>query len=181
MNCRQAGRAPAAGRWSTCCRWKQGERINAMLPVREFYRRTASSSWRPPPAPSKKTAGRFLAPALERHHRGRPARRRPTDRCRHHRWQPGIMLFTSAGKAIRFRNRTCARWAVRLRCARRQARQRKQRVISLIIGDDGDVMTVTAIRTVSASARRSWTVPGVKGRGGQGVIALPWSQRLQRP
>jgi DNA gyrase subunit A len=44
----------------------------------------------------------FSNPAQGRHHRRRPRRGRLPDRRGHHRWQHDVMLFSDAGKAVRF-------------------------------------------------------------------------------
>jgi DNA gyrase subunit A len=85
-----------------------------------------------------------------------------------------IMLFTSAGKAMRFKE-SDVRAMGRTACGVRGVRLGKeQRVISLIIGDDGDVMTVTE----NGYGKRTPIVQfPIKGRGGMGVISIKTSAR----
>ena len=107
----QAGRTARGKPMVNLLPLEQGERINAILPVREYtedrfvFMATASGTVKEDPA------GRFLAPALERIIIAVDLRDDDqligvgiTDGSQ------SIMLFTSAGKAIQFKgNRTCAR------------------------------------------------------------------------
>jgi DNA gyrase subunit A len=85
-----------------------------------------------------------------------------------------IMLFTSAGKAMRFKE-SDVRAMGRTACGVRGVKLGKdQAVISLIIGDDGDVMTVTEN---GYGKRTPIDQFPVKGRGGMGVISIKTSAR----
>ena len=84
------------------------------------------------------------------------------------------MLFTSAGKAMRFKE-SDVRAMGRTACGVRGVKLGKdQAVISLIIGDDGDVMTVTEN---GYGKRTPIDQFPVKGRGGMGVISIKTSER----
>jgi DNA gyrase subunit A len=88
--------------------------------------------------------------------------------------QQSIMLFTSAGKSIRFKE-SDVRAMGRTACGVRGVKLGKgQRVISLIIGNDGDVMTVTENGFGKRTAIEQFPI---KGRGGMGVISIKTSDR----
>jgi DNA gyrase subunit A len=85
-----------------------------------------------------------------------------------------IMLFTSAGKSIRFKE-SDVRAMGRTACGVRGVKLGKgQRVISLIIGDQGDVMTVTEN---GFGKRTPIDQFPIKGRGGMGIISIKTSER----
>jgi len=85
-----------------------------------------------------------------------------------------IMLFASSGKAIRFREtdvRSMGRTAAGVRGIRLDP---GQRVISLIIVGDGDILTATANGYGKRTPVDDYPV---KGRGGKGVIAIQTTER----
>jgi DNA gyrase subunit A len=85
-----------------------------------------------------------------------------------------IMLFASSGKAIRFREknvRSMGRVAAGVRGIRLSG---DQRVISLIILSEGQILTATAN---GFGKRTPVDEFKVQGRGGQGVIAIKTSER----
>ena len=85
-----------------------------------------------------------------------------------------IMLFSSAGKSIRFKE-SDVRAMGRTACGVRGINLGKgQRVISLIVGSDGDVMTVTEN---GFGKRTPIDQFPQKGRGGMGVISIRTSDR----
>ncbi len=85
-----------------------------------------------------------------------------------------VMLFSDAGKAIRF-NETDLRPMGRTACGVRGIRlQPGQRVISLIIVDEGDVLMATGNGYGKRTAVSEYPV---HGRGGQGVISIQGSER----
>ena len=85
-----------------------------------------------------------------------------------------VMLFSDAGKAIRF-NETDLRPMGRTACGVRGIRlQPGQRVISLIIVDEGDVLMATEKGYGKRTAVSEYPV---HGRGGQGVISIQGSER----
>jgi DNA gyrase subunit A len=88
--------------------------------------------------------------------------------------QQDIMLFSSAGKAIRF-NETNVRAMGRAACGVRGIRLgESQRVISLIVAAEGDVLTVTEN---GFGKRTPVDQFPTKGRGGMGIISIKTSQR----
>jgi DNA gyrase subunit A len=85
-----------------------------------------------------------------------------------------VMLFSDAGKAIRF-SETDLRPMGRTACGVRGIRlQPGQRVISLIIVDEGDVLMATEKGYGKRTAVSEYPV---HGRGGQGVISIQGSER----
>ncbi len=156
---------------------EDGERINAVLPVREFddshyvFFATASGT-------VKKTP-------LSEYSRPRPSGiiaidLRDGDQLVNVALTHGrsdVMLFTDAGKALRFTEtevRNMGRSACGVRGVRLEA---GQKVIALIVVGEGSVLTVTengyGKRTPVDDYPR-------KGRGGQGVIAIQTSERNGR-
>ncbi|MGB5200619.1 MAG: DNA gyrase C-terminal beta-propeller domain-containing protein, partial [Sedimenticolaceae bacterium] len=153
---------------------QQGERINAVLPVREYaedrfvFMATAHGTVKKTPLVdfSRPRTSGIIAVDL-----------REDDRLigvdltdGHQR----VMLFTSAGKAIRYQE-SDVRAMGRTACGVRGVKLGKdQRVISLIIGNDGDVMTVTEN---GFGKRTPIDQFPIKGRGGMGVISIKTSAR----
>ena len=85
-----------------------------------------------------------------------------------------IMLFTNAGKVVRFPE-------VKVRCMGRQASgvrgvklQDDQRVVSLIVSRDGDILTATQNGYGKRTALDEYRL---SGRGGQGVISIHVNER----
>ena len=153
---------------------EQGERINAVLPVREYtqdrfvFMATASGTVKKTPLVdfSRPRASGIIAVDL-----------REDDQLIGVDITDGsqsVMLFTSAGKSMRFRE-SDVRAMGRTACGVRGVRLGKgQRVISLIIGNEGDVMTVTE----NGFGKRTPIAQfPVKGRGGMGVISIKTSDR----
>jgi len=153
---------------------EQGERINAVLPIREYdenkfvFMATASGTVKKTPLTdfSRPRASGIIAVDL-----------RDDDQLIGVDITDGesrIMLFTSAGKAIRFEE-TSVRAMGRTACGVRGVKLGEgQRVISLIIGDDGDVLTVTENGFGKRTAVDQFPV---KGRAGMGVISIKTSER----
>jgi DNA gyrase subunit A len=153
---------------------EQNERINAVLPVREYaddrfiFMATASGTVKKTPLRdfSRPRSSGIIAVDL-----------REDDQLIGVDITDGsqsIMLFTSAGKAIRFKESE-VRAMGRTACGVRGIKLGKgQRVISLIIGDDGDVMTVTENGFGKRTPIGQFPV---KGRGGMGVISIKTSDR----
>ena len=153
---------------------EEGERINAVLPVREYpedrfvFMATASGTVKKTPLVdfSRPRASGIIAVDL-----------RDDDQLIGVDITDGsqsIMLFTSAGKAIRFKE-SDVRAMGRTACGVRGMRLGKgQRVISLIIGNDGDVMTVTENGFGKRTPIEQFPI---KGRGGMGVISIKTSER----
>ena len=153
---------------------EQGERINAVLPVREYaqdrfvFMATASGTVKKTPLVdfSRPRASGIIAVDL-----------REDDQLIGVDITDGsqsVMLFTSAGKSIRFKE-SDVRAMGRTACGVRGVRLGKgQRVISLIIGNEGDVMTVTENGFGKRTPIEQFPI---KGRGGMGVISIKTSDR----
>ena len=154
---------------------QQGERINAVMPVREYdedhfvFMATSSGT-------VKKTAlTSFSRPrvsgikAIELREDDRLVDVAITDGSRH------IMLFANTGKAIRFSEtdvRAMGRTASGVRGMRLGP---GQRVISMImVEDEGSILTSTEH---GYGKRTPATEYPVKGRGGQGVISIQTNER----
>jgi len=153
---------------------EQGERINAVLPVRQYaedrfvFMATASGTVKKTPLVdfSRPRASGIIAVDL-----------REDDQLIGVDITDGsqsVMLFTSSGKSMRFRE-SDVRAMGRTACGVRGVRLGKgQSVISLIIGNEGDVMTVTE----NGFGKRTPIAQfPVKGRGGMGVISIKTSDR----
>ena len=85
-----------------------------------------------------------------------------------------VMLMTSAGKAIRFNEETVRPMGRTARGVRGVKLAPGQTAISLIIVNDGDVLTVTEKGYGKRTAISDYPV---HGRGGQGVISIQTSSR----
>jgi len=85
-----------------------------------------------------------------------------------------VMLMTSAGKAIRFNEDTVRPMGRTARGVRGVKLAPGQTAISLIIVNDGDVLTVTEKGYGKRTAMSDYPV---HGRGGQGVISIQTSSR----
>jgi DNA gyrase subunit A len=153
---------------------EEGERINAMLPIREYYEdryifmATASGTVKKTPLTdfSRPRASGIIAVDL-----------REDDTLIGVDLTDGerdIMLFTSAGKAIRFPEvsvRAMGRTACGVRGVKLGA---GQRVISLIVAQPGDVLTVTANGYGKRTPVEQFPT---KGRAGMGIISIKTSER----
>jgi DNA gyrase subunit A len=153
---------------------EEGERINAVLPVREFpedrfvFMVTAQGTVKKTPLADfsrPRTNGIIAVDLREDDYLVNVA---VTDGMR------DVMLFSNTGKAIRFKEsdvRPMGRTACGVRGIRLAA---GQRVIALIIGDEGSVLTATEN---GYGKRTLVTDYPVHGRGGQGVISIQSSER----
>ncbi len=170
----QAGRTARGRPMVNLLPLESGERINAVLPVREYandrfvFMATASGTVKKTPLVdfSRPRSNGIIAVDLREDDQligvditdGRQS----------------IMLFSSAGKAIRFME-SDVRAMGRTACGVRGIKLGKgQRVISLIIGEGGDVMTVTENGFGKRTAIEQFPT---KGRGGMGVISIKTSER----
>ena len=153
---------------------EEGERINAVLPVREFDDRhyiffaTANGTVKKTPLSeySRPRTSGIIAIDL------RDSDQLVNVALTH--GQSDVMLFTNAGKALRF-TETEVRNTGRSACGVRGVRIGEgQKVIALIVVEEGTVLTVTengyGKRTPVADYPR-------RGRGGQGIIAIQTSER----
>jgi len=153
---------------------EEGERINAILPIREYTEgyficfATANGTVKKTPLKDfsrQRTSGII---AVELRDDDQLVGVALTDGSR------DIMLFTSAGKAIRF-NESSVRPMGRSACGVRGVKLGKdQRVISLIIADEGYVLTATENGYGKRTAIDDYPV---HGRGGQGVISIQTTDR----
>lgn len=150
------------------------ERINAILPVREYtgdrYVFMATS------------AGTVKKTPLEAFSRPRAGGIRAVDLREGDKLigvdltdgEQDILLFSSSGKAARFHEsnvRAMGRTACGVRGIRLEA---GHTLVSLIVADEGDVLTVTEN---GFGKRTATTAYPVHGRGGQGVISIQTSER----
>ncbi len=153
---------------------EEGERINAVLSVREYdadkYILMATSSG----VVKKTPLADFSRPrsngiiALELRDDDRLIGVDITDGSK------DVMLMTSAGKAIRFNEDTVRPMGRTARGVRGVKLGPDQTAISLIVVDDGDVLTVTEKGYGKRTAMSDYPV---HGRGGQGVISIQTSSR----
>ena len=153
---------------------EEGERINAILPIREYeedkfiFMATASGT-------VKKTAlTDFSRPrtsgiiAVDLREDDQLIGVELTD------GEQTVMLFTSAGKALRF-DEASVRVMGRTACGVRGIKLGKgQRVISLIAGSEGDVLTATQNGFGKRTEVEQFPI---KGRAGMGVISIKTSDR----
>jgi len=150
------------------------ERINAILPVREYpadryvFMATASGTVKKTPleAFSRPRSSGIIALDLRRDDRLVGVDITDGER--------DIMLFSSSGKAVRFHEskvRAMGRTAAGVRGIRLEP---GQRVVSLIVAGDNDVLTVTENGYGKRTPAAEYPV---HGRGGQGVISIQTSAR----
>lgn len=153
---------------------EEGERINAVLPIRDFnnadYLFFATS------------LGTVKKTPLSEYSRPRPSGiiaidLRDNDQLVNVAITDGnrdIMLFTNAGKAIRF-SEIEVRSTGRNACGVRGMRLDKdQLVIALLVVEEGNVLSATENGFGKCTPIAEYPV---RGRGGQGVIAIQTSQR----
>ena len=153
---------------------EEGERINAVLPVREFaedkfvFMATTNGTVKKTPLSGFARPRSSGIIAVELRDGDQLVNVAITD------GQRDVMLFTDAGKAIRFREadvRTMGRTACGVRGVRLQE---GQKVIALIIVEEGQVLTATAN---GFGKRTSVEEYPLHGRGGQGVISIQVTER----
>ncbi len=170
----QAGRASRGKPMINLLPLEEGERINAVLPVREYcddkYVFMVSSSG----TVKKSRLTDFSRPrangiiAVDLREDDQLVGVAVTDGTK------DVMLFTSAGKAVRF-DESHVRPMGRTACGVRGIRLADdQRVIALIIPDDGMILTVTENGFGKRTAIEDYPV---HGRGGMGVISIQTSDR----
>jgi DNA gyrase subunit A len=88
--------------------------------------------------------------------------------------QRDIMLFSSEGKVIRFKEEKVRSMGRVSRGVRGIRLPEGQRVISLIVADEGEVLTATENGYGKRTPMDDYPL---KGRGGQGVIAIQTTER----
>jgi DNA gyrase subunit A len=153
---------------------EEGERINAILPIREYaddkfvFMATALGTVKKTPLKdfSRPRSSGIIAVDL-----------REGDQLIDVELTDGeqtVMLLTSAGKALRFSEST-VRSMGRTACGVRGIKLGEgQRVISLIVGDEGDVLNASENGYGKRTPVEQFPV---KGRAGMGVIAIKTSER----
>ncbi len=153
---------------------EEGERINAVLPVREFTEDKFVFMVTTTGTIKKTPLSGFARPrtngiiAVELRDGDQLVDVAITDGER------DVMLFTDAGKAIRFKE-TDVRPMGRTACGVRGIKlQEGQKVIALIIMEEGQVLTATSN---GYGKRTSVDDYPVHGRGGQGVISIQTNER----
>jgi DNA gyrase subunit A len=153
---------------------EEDERINAVLPIREFsatqfvFMATANGTVKKTPLSGFARPRASGIIALELRDGDRLVDVAITDGAR------DVMLFTDAGKAIRFQEsdvRTMGRTACGVRGIRLQP---GQEVIALIIVTEGYVLTATENGYGKRTAVEDYPI---HGRGGQGVISIQTTSR----
>ncbi|WP_297527212.1 DNA gyrase subunit A [Thiohalobacter sp.] len=173
----QAGRAARGKPIVNLLPLEEDERINAVLPVREYaddqyiFMATASGTVKKTPLSAFSRPRSSGIIALELREGDRLVDVALTDGER------DVMLFSDAGKAIRFHEsdvRPMGRTAAGVRGIRLQP---EQRLIALIIADEGDVLTATEN---GYGKRTPVDEYPIHKRGGQGVISIQASERNGR-
>lgn len=153
---------------------EEGESINAILPVRDY-------------APDKfvlmvTSKGIVKKTSLENFSRPRTNGIIAVDLFEDDRLigvditdgERDVMLISSNGKAVRFNEKTVRPMGRNARGVRGIRLSEGQKVISLIIVEEGDVLTVTEN---GYGKRTPISEYPVRGRGGQGVISIQTSER----
>jgi DNA gyrase subunit A len=170
----QAGRAARGKPIVNLLPLEEGERINAVLPVREFpedrfvFMATAQGTVKKTPLAefSRPRSNGIIAVDL-----------RADDYLVNIALTDGerdVMLFTNTGKAIRFREND-VRPMGRTACGVRGIRLAPgQRVIALIILEQGSVLTATENGYGKRTPAEDYPI---HGRGGQGVISIHTPER----
>ena len=157
---------------------QEGERISAMLSIKEFEEGKFVFMATSLGTVKKTPLGAVLAAARERHHRRRrsmratswSAPRSPTARS-------DILLFTTGGKAIRFVEDEVRPMGREAAGVRGVTLGDEQRVNALIVADQGYILTASENGYGKLTPLEDYPA---HGRGGQGVIALQVT-RSQRP
>jgi len=153
----------------------EGERINAILPLREYQENQYVFMATAQGIVKKVALTEFSRPrsngiiALELNEGDRLIGVDISD------GQHEVMLFTNAGKVIRFSENKVRSMGRTARGVRGVKLQKNQRVISLVVitGDD-DILTATENGYGKRTAIEEYRVTG---RGGQGVISIQVSER----
>jgi len=170
----QAGRTALGKPMINLLPLEDGERINAILPIREYsedkfiFMATASGTVKKTPLTdfSRPRANGIIAVDL-----------RDDDQLVGVDLTDGnqtIMLFTSAGKSVHFEE-SKVRAMGRTACGVRGVKlDEGQSVISLIVATGGDILTVTENGYGKRTVIEKYPV---KGRAGKGVISIKTSER----
>ena len=170
----QAGRNARGRPMNNLLPLEEGERINAVLPIREYeqgryiFMATASGTVKKTPLVDFSRPRSSGIIAVDLREDDQLIGVELTD------GQQTVMLFSSAGKALRFDEST-VRSMGRTACGVRGIRLGEgQRVISLIAGSEGDVLTATENGFGKRTPIEQFPV---KGRAGMGVISIKTSDR----
>ncbi|EIC19349.1 DNA gyrase subunit A [Thiorhodovibrio frisius] len=153
---------------------EQGERINATLPVAEYdqdrfiFMATSKGTVKKTPISDfSRPLSRGLI-AIDLHEDEYLIGVAVTD------GHQDMMLFTSAGKAVRFNEEAVRSMGRTAHGVRGVTLEEGQRVISLVIAEPGAVLTVTEKGYGKRTPVEEFPT---KGRGGKGVIAIRTSER----
>ncbi len=153
---------------------EEGERINAILPIREFgedkyiFMATSSGTVKKTPLVdfSRPRANGIIAVELL------------DDDCLVGvditDGEQNVMLLSDAGKAVRFKEEHVRPMGRTARGVRGIKLAQGQKVISLIIATEGDVLSVTELGYGKRTAIEDYPL---HGRGGQGVISIQTTER----
>ena len=170
----QAGRNARGRPMNNLLPLEEGERINAVLPIREYeqgryiFMATASGTVKKTPLVDFSRPRSSGIIAVDLREDDQLIGVELTD------GQQTVMLFSSAGKALCFDEST-VRSMGRTACGVRGIRLGEgQRVISLIAGSEGDVLTATENGFGKRTPIEQFPV---KGRAGMGVISIKTSDR----
>jgi DNA gyrase subunit A len=170
----QAGRAARGKPIVNLLPLEENERINAILPVREYeegkyvFMATAGGTVKKTPLTDfsrPRASGIIAVDLLDADQLVGVAL---TD------GQRDIMLFSSAGKVIRFKEEHVRSMGRVSRGVRGIRLGEGQKVISLIVADEAEVLTATENGYGKRTPMDDYPL---KGRGGQGVIAIQTSER----
>jgi DNA gyrase subunit A len=153
---------------------EEGERINAILPVRDFvadhylFFATTSGTVKKTPLSEYSRPRPSGIIAIDLREGDQLVDVAVTDGSR------DIMLFSNAGKANRFSETDVREMGRTARGVRGMRLGKKQIVIALIVVDQGTVLTVTENGFGKRTPMEEYPR---RGRGGQGVIAIQTSER----
>jgi DNA gyrase subunit A len=152
----------------------EGERINAVMPVREyeegyfvFMATSAGTVKKTPLTEFSRPLSRGII-ALDLHEGEYLVGVAVTD------GQRDILLFTSAGKAVRFKETHVRSMGRTAHGVRGVALEEGQRVISMLVAEPGTVLTATENGYGKRTPIEEFPT---KGRGTKGVIAIQTSER----
>ncbi len=170
----QAGRAARGKPIVNLLPLEENERINAILPVREFeegkfvFMATAAGTVKKTPLTdfSRPRASGIIAVDLVED--DTLVGVALTD------GQRDILLFSSAGKVVRFQEEKVRSMGRVSRGVRGIRLGEAQKVISLIVADEGEVLTASENGYGKRTPMDDYPL---KGRGGQGVIAIQTTER----
>ncbi len=170
----QAGRAARGKPIVNLLPLEENERINAILPVREFeegkfvFMATAAGTVKKTPLTdfSRPRASGIIAVDLVED--DTLVGVALTD------GQRDILLFSSAGKVVRFQEEKVRSMGRVSRGVRGIRLGEGQKVISLIVADEGEVLTASENGYGKRTPMDDYPL---KGRGGQGVIAIQTTER----